>query len=398
MTKKRKKLTIIFVTNNYKPYCGGVVSSIDSFRKELMRQGHTVKVVTLDFTGEQETDPDVIRIQCPIKFMYRDNPMSVPLQINRPLRYVFDCYQPDIVHVHHPFLLGVAATRLAKAKGIPVVFTHHSQYGMYAQHYAPVFKDFANFVTEEYVRRFCAKVDVIIAPSSSIEKQLKCQKITTPITVIPSGVDSIFILKMCPQKRKQKTIKLLTVARFRAEKNLFVLFDVLKKLTILFEFTLIGYGELEKDLKVYAYQKCGLSKQQVRFIIAPSKKRIAQAYKDADVFLFASKTETQGLVFVECMAAGIPVIAFNACGSKDIITHGENGFLVTSKKQMRDSIQRFYIDQKFYESCSKNAYNRAQNYSIKYLHHRLLKMYEFCLKKEGLPKIKPNQLQSTRHF
>lgn len=379
MEKKKKKLKIVFVTNNYKPYSGGVVSSIDSFRTALEVQGNRIKIVTLDFTGEPEHDPDVIRIACPVKFVYRSNPMAIPLQMNKQLCTFLKLYQPDIVHVHHPFLLGVAATRIAKEKKIPVVFTHHSQYGMYARCYAPFFKNFADQLTTEYVKQFCLKVDTIIVPTQSIERQLKQQHITTSMSVIPSGIDSCFIHSICPKKRTTKKIKLLTVARFRSEKNLLVLFDVLKKVSVPFEFTLIGYGDQEQALKEYAYQTCGLSRQQVKFVIAPLKEIIVQAYKKADLFLFASKTETQGIVFAESMAVATPVIAFDAPGARDIVQHGENGFLVKTNKEMADVIQMLVQDQKLYDNCSQHAFMTAQKYHSKFLGDKLVKLYQQTL-------------------
>src|SRR3989344_1023874 len=107
---KKKKLSILFITNNYKPYSGGIVSSIDTFRFQLKKCGHKVTVVTFDFTGEQEKDSDV-------------------------------------VHLHHPFLLCVAALKIAKEQNIKIFFTYHSQYAAYAEYYVPFFKTMVGALT-----------------------------------------------------------------------------------------------------------------------------------------------------------------------------------------------------------------------------------------------------------
>src|SRR3989344_3063869 len=144
---KKKKLSILFITNNYKPYSGGVVSSIDTFRFQLKKCGHKVTIVTFDFTGEQEKDPNVIRISSSLKFLYRDNPMVIPLHVEQPLRAVFEEKKPDIVHLHHPFLLCVAALKIAKEQNIKIFFTYHSQYAAYAEYYAPFFKTMVGALT-----------------------------------------------------------------------------------------------------------------------------------------------------------------------------------------------------------------------------------------------------------
>ena len=99
-------MKILFVTNNYKPYSGGVVSSIDAFSLELRKQGHIVSIVTLDFEGAKETDEHVIRIVCPLKFFYKTNPIAVPIFVRWQLSGIIQSFKPDVVHAHHPSCSG----------------------------------------------------------------------------------------------------------------------------------------------------------------------------------------------------------------------------------------------------------------------------------------------------
>src|SRR5438445_2313782 len=126
-------MRIFFVTNNYTPYCGGVISSITATSDALRAQGHEVFIITLDFLGKNDkpqaqsalvtADPDyVIRITCPIKFMYKKNHMAIPWRPTHAITQLLKKYKPDIVHVHHPFLLGVSALRAARAYDVPCIF------------------------------------------------------------------------------------------------------------------------------------------------------------------------------------------------------------------------------------------------------------------------------------
>src|SRR5436189_6357245 len=100
-------MRIIFVTNNYTPYSGGLVSSIDATVQELRAQGHNVLIITLNFLGDlHKAENDLIRITCPIRFMYKKNHMAIPWRPTHELLSIAKQFSPDIIHVHHPFLLG----------------------------------------------------------------------------------------------------------------------------------------------------------------------------------------------------------------------------------------------------------------------------------------------------
>ncbi|MCF7900489.1 glycosyltransferase [Candidatus Babeliales bacterium] len=369
-------MKILFVTNNYKPYSGGVVSSIDAFCNELRSQGHVVKIVTLDFTGSPENDQNIIKIVCPFRFFYKHNPIAIPLFMQLQLRKIIKLYKPDIVHTHHPFLLGVAAQNVCLQQGIPLIFTYHSQYGLYATHYAPFFKKIVRFCVEKKVKKFCEKVTAIIAPSQSIAHYLKKQKIKTPCYTLASGLLPCFFHKKREQKKSKKVFNLLTVGRFVTEKNIPFLLDVMKHLDERFVLTLIGFGAYYQELQKYAYQICKLSTAQVQFIEKPAQTLIAQWYKKADLFVFASTSETQGLVCVESMAAGTPVIAVKGPGVKECVKNDSNGYLVKTRKQMVQKIKEVANNASLHEKLCKGAWKTAKEYSIKKSTQKLIAVYE----------------------
>ena len=188
-----KKLRIVLVTNNYTPYSGGVVSSIDALTTQLMACGHEVFIITLDFLGNHHDDPPhVIRVPSLFRFRYRGNHMAVPWMPTRHLLRILKTLRPTVVHMQHPFFLCVYALKVARMLSIPCVFTYHTIYEQYA-HYIPFYQPIVRAIVRKNVLSFCRRVDHIIAPSRAIRDYLLQKKITTPITIIPSGLLYLFL-------------------------------------------------------------------------------------------------------------------------------------------------------------------------------------------------------------
>ncbi len=160
------------------------------------------------------------------------------------------------------------------------------------------------------------------------------------------------------------------------EKNIEFLLDAFSQLDQnKFIFTLVGYGSHLDVLKDYAYNKLCLSQKVVKFLIKPSKEIITSYYSTCDSFIFASKTETQGLVLAEAMAGGCSVIALNASGSCDIIQNEVNGFLVNSKTEMTEKINFLFYNRQYHINMQKNAWHSGQAYSAQELTKKLINFY-----------------------
>ena len=373
----RNNLRIVFVTNNYTPYCGGVVSSINATVQQLQKMGHIVFIVTLDFLGDNHADPDfVFRVPCPLKFMYKKNHMAAPWGAKKYMHTLIQKYKPDIIHVHHPFLLGKVALSVAKSYSIPVVFTYHTMYEKYV-HYVPLPALLVRPVVIQQVLSFCEQVDAIIVPSFGIKHYLSEKNVSKKIAVIPSSVQPFFFSKTVQKKSLHNPIQLLTVSRFVPEKNIPVLFDVIAQLPqhkILFK--LAGYGADYEKLQHYAYNVHGLSSDTVQFIHKPSKIMLKKLYKNAHLFLFSSQTDTQALVLAEAMAQSTPVIALDGHGQRDIIKQGNNGFIVENTQQMVKKVDQVINNATLYKTLQESAWRTAQRYKQNQVIKKLIAVYK----------------------
>ena len=384
MIKKRdKKLKIAIVTNNYTPYSGGVVSSIDSFVNELHQQGHKAFIITLDFLGKQHSDPYyVIRIPSIYRSMYKKNHIAIPWNMTKKLQAIIELLQPDIIHTQHPFFLGKSALTIAKKKHIPILFTYHTIYEQYL-HYIPAPQLITRPITKKIVLSFCKNVDGIIVPSIYIKDYLHQNNIETHIEKIPSGILPIFIKNQIYTCIK-KTFNLLTVSRFVKEKNIPYLINLFAKLhkdNQHFTFTLIGYGSEYENLKKYAYKKCKLPTTAMKFVHKPNKIEIADLYYESDLFLFSSTSDTQGLVLAEAMGSGCPVVSLDGPGQRDIIKNGKNGFLCESAQQMIEKIQTIAQNVQLHKIMQRQALKTAQLYHPKATTEQLISFYKKILQK-----------------
>ncbi len=371
-------MRIVLVSNNFTPYTGGVVSSIQALVRELQKEGHQVQLITLGFLKRHDDPAWVKRLYCPMRFKYKTNHMALPWRPKAKIAQFVDAFKPDIVHVHHPFLLGSIAQAVAKQRGIPVVFTYHTIYEAYL-HYVPLPRWLVGWYVRRQVLAFCSKVSGIIAPSSYIKNYLKKQSVGVPMVIIPSGLLPCFIASPTAKHITDKPIQLLIVGRMVKEKNIEAGLKVAQELVmekIPFQLKCIGYGAEYDELKAYAYDTLRLSEDQVTFIYKPPKEVIAQAYKDADLFLFTSPSDTQALVLAEAMAASTPVLALDGPGQRDIIKQGVNGYILRSPQAMVSQIKQLIADPALFARLCQGAYQTAQNYRPEVMAKRHSAFYE----------------------
>lgn len=370
----------MMITNNFTPYSGGVVSSINALVYALQQAGHEVIVVTLSFLKEHNDPVWVKRLYCPIKFRYRTNHMAIAWRPKSQIKKLMQEFKPDVVHMHHPFMLGRAGSACAKLYNIPTLFTYHTIYQAYA-HYIPLPQWLMQKMIIARVMSFCRTVDAIISPSLQVQEFIS-KHVRLPIVQIPSGLQPDFVRPYISKQRAQ-AIKLLLVSRMVKEKNVTCVLDVAQMLCaqgIPFELKLIGYGDLYQQLCDYAYGTLKLSPHKVVFVHKPPKQIISQAYQQADLFLFPSSTDTQGLVLAEAMAHATPVLALDGPGQRDIIKQGINGYIVNDAHQMCSYVQTLHQNRELLSVLEKGAYSTAQGYLPDAIAHRYIAAYEQVIK------------------
>jgi glycosyltransferase involved in cell wall biosynthesis len=326
---------VALFTNNYVPFCGGVTISVQTLRRGLEARGHEVWVFAPRFPEQTEDTPRVVRYPSIPAATYPEFALAVPWApaIGREVRRLAF----DVFHAHHPFLLGPVARRLARRQHRPVVFTYHTRYEKYA-HYVPLTPGLVRAAALTLSRRFAAGCDAVIAPSAVIREELRGRGVRTPIAVIPTGVD---LERFRPGDRaatrarlglEARDAVLLYVGRLDREKSVdrvLAAFERVAGTVPHARLLLAGHGTEAEHLREAA-RAIGLA-GRVRFLGLLAHEALPAVYQAADVFLFASETETQGLVLAEAAACGLPAVAVNAPGCDEVVRDGHTGLLTKSE-------------------------------------------------------------------
>jgi glycosyltransferase involved in cell wall biosynthesis len=318
-------------TNNYLPFCGGVTVSVETLRRGLQGYGHEVWIFAPRFPGAPESEAGVVRFPSIPAVTYPEFALAVPWspRIGRRVRSL----DLDVFHAHHPFLLGPAARRLARRLDRPLVFTYHTRYEKYA-HYVPLTRPLVEAAALRLSTRFAARADAVIAPSALVREQLRARGVTAPIAVIPTGVD---LARFRPARRAAARHALglsgaepllLYVGRLDREKSVdrvLLAFDRIAGTLPGARLWLVGQGTEGESLRRMA---AGFGAgDRVHFAGVRAHESLAAWYQAADLFLFASETETQGLVLAEAAACGLPAVAVIAPGCDEVVRDGETGIL-----------------------------------------------------------------------
>jgi glycosyltransferase involved in cell wall biosynthesis len=317
------------VTDVYFPRVNGVSTSIQTLRQTLTAAGHAGVLVAPDYPGAV---PEAGIVRVPGWSVPRD-PEDRLMHL-RALAAALDALDPadfDLVHIHTPFLAHRAGVRWARRHGLPSVETYHTLFEEYFHHYLPFLpRAWLAAAARRISRKECDGVTAVIAPSSAMKQALLGYGVTSPVHIIPTGIRSAdFSGSDGTAFRARHGIAperpvMAYVGRVAFEKNLDFLLRVTaqarRELPDLL-FVIAGEGPAHARLE-RAVAKRGLA-GNVRFVgYLERKTELPACYCAADVFVFASKTETQGLVLLEAMALGVPVVALAAMGTRDVLKEG----------------------------------------------------------------------------
>lgn len=326
-------MNILIFTNTFTPHVGGVARSVEAFVAEYRKRGHRVLVVAPEFPDMPEHEIDVVRIPAIQNFNASD--FSVVLPIHPQLSDTIDAFQPDIVHSQHPFLLGMTAVRIARRRGLPLVFTHHTLYERYT-HYVPGDSTALKRFTIELATRYANLADQVFAPSESIRDLLQQRGVVTPILVVPTGVRLEHFERGDGSSFRRQTgipedaFVVGHLGRLAPEKNLEFLTEAVADFVGMHAcgyFLVVGSGPSESVIRE-VFARAGLA-ERLHIAGILQQQALADALHAMDVFAFASTSETQGMVLTEAMAASLPVVALDAPGAREVVKNEHNGRLLT---------------------------------------------------------------------
>lgn len=404
-------MRIAMMTNNYKPFTGGVAVSTERLTCALRRAGHQVTVFAPTYPDAPD-EPDVFRY--PASRPRKKEGFAVPLPVSLKMERAFAEGNFDIIHVQHPMAVGNAALYLSRKYQVPLIFTYHTRYEHYLHSFAPygmlqtcserpgAFRQASRRVRHlcedellpSYIRYFSAHCQGVIAPTPAIADYLTAIGVSAPIHVLPTGLpeasyhpDSEQALALRSRLLGGRTHLLITAARLSREKNLDFLFRSLACLKArigdTFRLVLIGQGPEEEHLRALA---SALDLQDnLIFAGQVPNENMPVYYAAGDLFVFSSKSETQGIVLIEAMAAGIPVAALQASGVCDIVKSGCNGLAVSEDElALSDAVWKLLLSKEsssgFYDALCFGARSSAENYREDRIADRAIGCYQSAIK------------------
>lgn len=334
-------MRIAMFTNTYAPLVGGIEKSVQTFAEDLRDLSHEVLIVTLQQDDTDRCEPGILRLPAMQRVVSGQYAFKFPGESG--INDALDAFEPDVIHAHQPFMLGNSAFRQAVRRNVPLVFTNHTLYERYADQ--TFLGDFAA------LERAAAKLaivyanlcEAVIAPTASIAAILQSQGVAPGIDVVPTGIDTrkfaagdgaafrrshgipadAFVAghlgRLIPAKRVDFLAE--AVAGFLTK---------IPRARALF----CGEGQSAGGISEI-FQRSSVSDRLTMLgNLLPDE--IADAYSAMDVFAFASVTDTQGIVLLEAMAAGAPVLAIRATGPQDLVENGISGRLLDSDSSPGD--------------------------------------------------------------
>jgi len=369
-------------TDGYLPEISGVTTAVHEFKNELERLGHEAYVYAPLYEGIHNEEEGVFRFRARPFLFYKTARVALPY--NREAARTFK--ELDIIHSHTPFSLGLVAVGATLRYHIPHVHTYHTYLTEY-RHYLPRPLRPPKKTAEEASAIFCNRCTVVTAPSTSIKEELLRYGVHRPIHVLPFGVNlSLFQQEPVWDPRRELGIPkgahlFLCSGRLAAEKNLCFLlraFEEIHKADPGAVLVLTGDGP-QRELLQEQVRRGGLNSAVIFTGFIDSAKLI-DLYKVSELFLFASKTETQGLVLVEAMAGGTPAVAIGEMGVLDVVRDGVNGILAPEDaKEFGWMTLELLNDRGRYERLCQGALRTAEELSTQKSALRFLKLFEECL-------------------
>ncbi len=375
----RRPLRIALFSDSALPILNGVSISIRSLVTELRAQGHSVTIFTAAHFKYRDPDPNTIRFPAIETPWTKNYPLAFPPFY--PMLREFRKHTFDIVHTHTPFTIGYVGLRWAESHDLPIVSTYHTLYDRYA-HYIPLPRRYIRFKIAKHTNFYYNHVDHVITPSEASMKWLRRHSVITPITVIPTGIsigsmidraEARMALGAGPDERI-----LLYVGRIAQEKNLGTLFEAAARVFSedrRLRLWLVGDGPFQEEARSMV-RALGIG-DRVKFVGFVPREEVDPYYAAADLFVFTSISETQGLVVQEAMSFGLPAIVASGGGASASVEQGISGFVVRNEADdVAAHIRRVLDDERLYSQLSEGARESVREFSTVEMGRRVAELYD----------------------
>ncbi|MFW2372813.1 MAG: glycosyltransferase [Gammaproteobacteria bacterium] len=384
-------MNILMVTDVYFPRINGVSTSIQTFKRELEALGHRVCVIAPDYPQQYENEPGVMRVESRKVLMDPEDRMmkkSVALSLVDELKLM----DFDLVHIQTPFVAHYLGVKLAKLLNIPKVVSYHTFFEEYLFHYLPyVPKKLMQWIARRFSRAQCNQVDSVVVPSTAMQSVLEGYGVQKPTEIIPTGI--YLPQRECDEQKLSQFRSSLDIARDRPclvhvgriayEKNIEFLIHVIYKVKRRIQnlaVIIAGEGPALKDIKALSHE-LGLSDTIYFTGYLDRGGSLQDCYCSGDAFIFASKTETQGLVLLEAMALGVPVVSTAIMGTKDILKAAQGALVAADDSDdFTAKIMRLLTDHGLRTSLGNQARVYAQQWSASEMAQQMLRFYSSVLK------------------
>ncbi len=384
-------------TDSYKPYISGVSTSVFMLAEGLIKEGHEVFVITTTYKGYKEYDKDY-------NYIKRIRGVKLPRRgagflkyvpfVNRHLKMIKKL-NLDVIHIHTELKMGTLALNAKEKFNIPVVYTVHTMYEEYMHFVSKILARYYQRplmgIVKYLMRKFITNADLTIVPSQKIKDLMLSYEIEADYNIVPTGINldqfkretykEEDILKIKENLNlKEDEFICLYVGRISIEKDIDMLIEGFKEIEDeKIKFIIVGGGPHLKDLKdkVAKYKL----EDKIIFTGLVSWFDIGLYYQIGDVFLNASISETQGLTYIEALAADLPLIVRYDKVLEDVVTDGENGLFFYKQEEIKDKILQLYNDEKLRETLKENAGISVVKYDQETYVKSAYKIYERAIKK-----------------
>jgi glycosyltransferase involved in cell wall biosynthesis len=378
-------LRILKISDVYFPRVNGVSTSIRTFTEEFTKSGHEVTLIAPRYPAGEKDEADIVRIPSRYLPMDPEDRMMHARAIKRLLPEL-KRRQFDIIHIHTPFVAHHLGLWLSRRLGIPAVESYHTYFEEYLDLYLPWLpRKLLRYIARRLSRNQCNAVNVSIVPTRPMLDVLDSYGVTGEIEIIPTGIPSETFRDGQGQWFRQEygiaasRELLLYVGRVAHEKNIDFLIRMLARMVIKRPQVLLviaGEGPAREGLIEQVHAK-GLSGQVLFVGYLSRKHELANCYAAADIFVFASNTETQGLVLLEAMQTGTPVVTTAVMGTAEIMRDGLGGLI--AKEDVDDfagKVDAVLSDESLRKRLMKEAYEKAQSWDAGLMAQKMLELYD----------------------